>query len=582
MRTWSIFLACAVLAGSGGLAEAAKKKSGKPSSAKPAKLAPAPSSASGEPTSPPRATAPKRTPSAKKVPKSPAPLKKEAPKPKEAKEQIPEIDIEPAVPAAEDRRSQAEPQEPAAEPEQSVQRRAFSLGDAGLLADASGSGLFVRQVVPQSFADSLGLRPGDTLLFLDEKPARSAAFISASPSQRMSAVALRGGEVIGLKTSAAPPEKGSTRSPEELTAWEQRLRTDYIEDAGRQTPELLKSLKKPAFHIPAGETLWIRFPKGIPRTVSEGDIIEGEISTPMAMDSSLDYLSVPQGSRVWAQIVASSSKDSTVVVRPHIYKLALGGGHAYPCSALIADVSGDQSLLRVSRGGSIAAAPSDTELYLTDPNRNFQIRFLKPLTIHESADFFKAGVGLWFKTADAVGKGKTFEITHVVDKRSASEAGLKAGDRILAIEGRSVERYSFQQAIGLLYGKPGSSVDLRILRSGNFKGENFSLRRAMIYRTGLGLSVRKEGGSVVVKKVLPDSPAAQARIQEGDILLLLGEADAASLGEAELRAKLREDMTGANAPTFQTPNQKPRKVPLSRESFAAMIEPDIFASGERK
>ncbi|MBI5868635.1 MAG: hypothetical protein HZB43_10170 [candidate division Zixibacteria bacterium] len=42
-----------------------------------------------------------------------------------------------------------------------------------------------------------------------------------------------------------------------------------------------------------------------------------------------------------------------------------------------------------------------------------------------------------------------------------------AGDRILAIDGRSVERYSFQQASGLLYGKPGSSVDLRILRSGN-------------------------------------------------------------------------------------------------------------------
>ena len=522
-----------LLFGSWGLAEAAKRKSPKPQERPAAQAA---------------------------APERPAP------------EQIPVIDIDKQPPV----QASSESSKPGPAPSGS------RIAQAGLLADSAGAALSVREVFARSFSDSLGLRAGDALLYLNGEPVPSAAFSADASSFRNSAVVSRSGEIAGAQTSIPPPERSLARDPDHLSALERRLSAEQMEEAGRQVPAFLKALKTPAFSVPAGETLWISFPKGVPRTLSEGDIIEGEVSTPMAMDSSLDYLAVPVRSRVWAQVVAAPSVlGSALALRLHIYKLALAGGHTYPCSASIADISGEQTLLRVSGGGSLVAAPSATDIYVAEPARNFQIRFLQPLTIHESRDFFRAGPGLWFKTANAVGKGKTFEITRVFDKRAAQYAGLRVGDRIIAIEGRSVERYSFPEALDRLYGKPGSLVDVRVLRSGALKGETFSLKRGMLFQTGLGLTVRKDSDSVVVKKVLPESPAAKAEILEGDVLLGLGTLEAASLSDEELRAKLRQDMTGPNAPTFQRPDQPPRKIPLVRASFSAPIEANIFEEEQK-
>jgi len=454
--------------------------------------------------------------------------------------------------------------------------------EAGLLGEPSETGLSVSQVYAQSFAESLGMKAGDKILRFEGKPLRTAALPAPpDPVSRLSAVVQRGREVLGLRTPLEAPAKAAARDPKKLTALEERVRADHLEEAERHVPDTLKTLKAPSFRIAAGESLWVRFPKGLPRSITGGDVLEGVTSTPMAMDASLDYLAIPQGSKVWAQAVSvKEAGPSATAVRLRVYKIAVAGGHTYPCEARISEVSGAESLLKLSKGGVLVAAPADTDPFLADPDRNYKIRLAKPLTLSENQGFFKAGVGLWFKTSDGAAKGRTFEITHVIEKRAAEAAELKPGDRITAIEGRASDRYSFQEAISLLYGKPGSSVDIRVMRSGASKAETLSLRRGMMFRQGIGLTVRKEGDNVLVKKILPESPSAKARLKEGDLLLRLGDDEAASLTESELRAKLREDLTGSNAATFQTPGQAPRRVPLTRASFATPIEPNLF--GEEK
>lgn len=464
-------------------------------------------------------------------------------------------------------------------PEEPAAPREGGAALAGLLTEPSGLGLRVSQVSPKSLAESLGLRTGDTLLYFNDRRLESSRDLDealALGPARQSAVALRSGEVVGLKSPSEPLAPPSARTARELAPAERRTQKSLLEEAGRQTPETLKALKTPAFRILGGETLWVAFPKGIPLSISPGDVVEGETASPMTMDSKLDFAAIPEGSRLWAQAVSVQEQESGAVkvVRLHIHKLQLAGGHAYRCSARLLDSGDGQPLLRISKGGSIVAGPVESSPHLAEPGSSFQIRFLQPLTLNESADFFKAGPGLWLRSSG--GGTRSFEISHVIPKRSADEAGLKEGDRVLSVDGRGADRLSFHEAVGLLYGPSGSSVELQVLRQGASKSESVRLRRGMLYRSGLGMSVRREGDSVFVKKVVPDSPAEKAGIREGDLLPLIGARETGTMGEADLRAALKEDLSGDNSLTVQTPGKPARKVPLQRGSFATPLEPALY------
>ncbi|MFA6091655.1 MAG: PDZ domain-containing protein [Elusimicrobiota bacterium] len=452
---------------------------------------------------------------------------------------------------------------------------------AGLLTEEAAQGLQVRGTWSDSLAQRLGLRPGDILTHFNGRRIRSSAELSeelaALPAgTRAGAVVLRSGRAVALQESLSIPSENPSRDPS-LTSREKRIQEEHLQEAERQVPSTVKTFKSPSFRIAAGETLWIRFPKGIPHTAAEGDILEAETATPMSTDASLDFLAVPSGSRLWLQAVSVKDSGRDILLRLHAYKIALADGHVYPCSAQLTDVSGDQSLLRMSRGGTLVAAPSEGSPLLASADRSYLLRFLQPLTIYESRGYYLAGPGLWFKSPQTEGV-RSFEVTRVVENRSAEQAGIRLGDRVLSVGGKSVEKLGFQEAVSRLYGPQGSSVDVRLLRGGlGGRGETVSLRRGANYRSGLGLTVRREGNSILVKKVLPGSPAAKAGLCEDDVLLLLGEANAASLSDAELRAKLKEDLAGANAPVFKLKGGSERKVPLTRGEFAAPIEPAFLS-----
>jgi carboxyl-terminal processing protease len=60
------------------------------------------------------------------------------------------------------------------------------------------------------------------------------------------------------------------------------------------------------------------------------------------------------------------------------------------------------------------------------------------------------------------------------------KAGVLAGDRILAIDGKSTERTSLQEAVKSLRGEPGTDVKLTIFRPASGTTKEYTLQRAII------------------------------------------------------------------------------------------------------
>ncbi len=103
---------------------------------------------------------------------------------------------------------------------------------------------------------------------------------------------------------------------------------------------------------------------------------------------------------------------------------------------------------------------------LLDADARLRVRLLDPVTLAEAPSWWRAGPGLWLKTAtDAAGR-RRFQVTHVVAGRSAAAAGVKVGDLLDGVGGRSSERMDFEEALDALYGPPGSPVKVSIVRAG--------------------------------------------------------------------------------------------------------------------
>jgi carboxyl-terminal processing protease len=66
------------------------------------------------------------------------------------------------------------------------------------------------------------------------------------------------------------------------------------------------------------------------------------------------------------------------------------------------------------------------------------------------------------------------------DESPAFKAGIKTGDRILKVNGRSAERMTVQDAVGVLRGEPGTEVTLTIERPSTGQTLDFPLKRAQI------------------------------------------------------------------------------------------------------
>lgn len=76
-------------------------------------------------------------------------------------------------------------------------------------------------------------------------------------------------------------------------------------------------------------------------------------------------------------------------------------------------------------------------------------------------------------------KGVVKVVTPLIDS-PAFKAGLKSGDYIIKLGSKSVQGLSLKKAVKLMRGKPGSSIDLTVLRKGETKPLNFKLIRETI------------------------------------------------------------------------------------------------------
>lgn len=63
----------------------------------------------------------------------------------------------------------------------------------------------------------------------------------------------------------------------------------------------------------------------------------------------------------------------------------------------------------------------------------------------------------------------------------AYKAGIRAGDTIMEIEGKSTEGFTLDQAVKLLKGKAGDAVTISVLHVGNGKVEKLTMTRALIH-----------------------------------------------------------------------------------------------------
>jgi carboxyl-terminal processing protease len=100
-----------------------------------------------------------------------------------------------------------------------------------------------------------------------------------------------------------------------------------------------------------------------------------------------------------------------------------------------------------------------------------------------------SGVGI---RIEAHPRTKQLVVAEAIDNSPASKAGIKAGDTILAIDGKSTKNMSLEGAINLIRGEIGKSITLKIARGGNSPFD-IPLTRAQIEVSSVFSEVKQEG-----------------------------------------------------------------------------------------
>jgi len=127
--------------------------------------------------------------------------------------------------------------------------------------------------------------------------------------------------------------------------------------------------------------------------------------------------------------------------------------------------------------------PSDKELF--DNAIKGMLSGLDPHSTYLNEDDFKdlqtstngefGGLGIEVTMENGVVK----VVTPLVDT-PAFKAGIKAGDYIIKLGNKSVQGMELKDAVEIMRGKPGSTIDLTILRKGNDKPLTFKVERERI------------------------------------------------------------------------------------------------------
>jgi S1-C subfamily serine protease len=119
-------------------------------------------------------------------------------------------------------------------------------------------------------------------------------------------------------------------------------------------------------------------------------------------------------------------------------------------------------------------------------------------------------------------------VTGVAEKSEADKAGLKPGDVIVAVDGRpTLSAGALRNAIGVR--RIGDHVKITFIRDGKEKTVRSrvgsadagfaSAGKAHPLLEGAQFDNNRDGGGVVVTRIIPRSPAAASGLQTGDVII---------------------------------------------------------------
>ena len=125
---------------------------------------------------------------------------------------------------------------------------------------------------------------------------------------------------------------------------------------------------------------------------------------------------------------------------------------------------------------------------LEDPNSRFlPARAWEEERIRTQGDY--AGVGI-----EVINRDGFITVSAPIPATPAARAGMRPGDRIVEVDGQSVEGWVHDQAVGLLRGEPGTSVRIGVRRPGVERVITFEVTRAVIQVPSVPFAAMLEGG----------------------------------------------------------------------------------------
>ncbi|MFI5347038.1 MAG: PDZ domain-containing protein [Elusimicrobiota bacterium] len=370
---------------------------------------------------------------------------------------------------------------PVPAPSSAAPRDEAALAGLGAALDEDADGLLASESWPGRPADLMGLRSGDRVLYVDRAQAKNraeaaAARRAATPEMRESLVIRRGLETADLTGPESPAPPDFVRGSSDLSAREKGIADARAARDAARAKDAVAEAAPMDWSLRADQAFWIRFPDGLPSGLAKDDVISAEVATGLTTDGALDFLAVPPKSRIWARVVSASDDGAVRTARLAFFKLRPAGGRTYPISGVATAAAGVPAadLVRVSAGGTlVVAAPlpeadgkkhRGKDLLLDDAAR-LRVRLIEPETMTEAPSFWRGGPGLWLKTdADAQNR-RRFRVTHIVTGRAAAAAGIKVGDLLDGIAGKPSEKLEFEDALDALYGTPGTTVKVSVVRA---------------------------------------------------------------------------------------------------------------------
>ena len=113
-------------------------------------------------------------------------------------------------------------------------------------------------------------------------------------------------------------------------------------------------------------------------------------------------------------------------------------------------------------------------------------RLLRSLKTETEGRF--GGVGI-----EVIPKGGWLTVVAPLDGSPAAKAGIKAGDRIVKVDGVSTKQISVGETVAKLRGRPGSTITLTILRHGSKSPFDVVLRRAIVQAPSVRAELTEPG-----------------------------------------------------------------------------------------